>query len=96
MTNSVNNANECMVKVSCINEVQVLNLMKNVANLVTELEINFGDLEDEDRRKKEVDIARESLHNAMRALGVMHAYEVETNAMIKADTTKEIEKNAKK
>ena len=43
-----------------------------------------------------MDIARESLHNAMRALGVMHAYEVETNAMIKADTTKEIEKNAKK
>ena len=85
-----------IIEVSSISEVQVLNLMKNVANLVTELEINFGDLEDEDRRKKEVDISRESLHNAMRALGVLHAYEVETNAKIKADTTKEIEKNANK
>ena len=85
-----------IIEVSSISEVQVLNLMKNVANLVTELEINFGDLEDEDRRKKEVDISRESLHNAMRALGVLHAYEVETNAKIKADTTKEIENNAKK
>lgn len=47
------------IEVSSISEVQILNLMKNVANLVTELEINFGDLEDEDRRKKEVDIARE-------------------------------------
>lgn len=84
------------IEVSSISEVQVLNLMKNVANLVTELEINFGDLEDEDRRKKEVDITRESLHNAMRALGVMHAYEVETSAKIKADTTKETEENAKK
>lgn len=84
------------IEVSSISEVQILNLMKNVANLVTELEINFGDLEDGDRRKKEVDIARESLHNAMRALGVMHAYEVETNAKIKADTTKEIGKDAKK
>ena len=33
-----------IIEVSSISEVQVLNLMKNVANLVTELEINFGDL----------------------------------------------------
>ena len=39
------------IEVSSISEVQILNLMKNVANLVTELEINFGDLEDEDRQK---------------------------------------------
>jgi hypothetical protein len=92
--NVMNTENE--IKVSGINEAQALNLMKNVANIVMELELNYGDLDEGDQRAEQVEQARESLHNAMRALGVLHAYEVETSAKIKADMTKEIEKNAKK
>lgn len=92
--NVMNTENE--IKVSGINETQVLNLMKNVANIVMELELNYGDLDEGDQRVEQVEQVRESLHNAMRALGVLHATEIETNAKIKADTTKEIEKNAKR
>lgn len=81
------------IEVSSISEVQVLNLMKNVANLVTEVEVNFGDLDEADRRNDEVSKVRESLLNALRALGTMHAYEVETSAKIKADAIKETEAN---
>lgn len=84
-----------VIEVSGINEVQVLNMMKNVANLVTQLEVKFGDYEDGDRRKEQVDIIRESLHTAMRALGTMHADEVETSARIKADAIMEAEANNK-
>lgn len=84
------------IEVSSISEVQVLNLMKNVANIVIELELNYGDLDEGDQRAEQVEQARESLHNAMRALGVLHATEIETSAKIKADMTKEIEKNAKR
>ena len=92
--NVMNTENE--IKVSGINEALALNVMKNVANIVMELELNYGDLDEGDQRAEQVEQARESLHNAMRALGVLHAYEVETSAKIKADMTKEIEKNAKK
>lgn len=92
--NVMNTENE--IKVSGINEAQALNLMKNVANIVMELELNYGDLDEGDRRAEQVEQARESLHNAMRALGVLHATEIETSAKIKADMTKEIEKNAKR
>ena len=91
--NVMNTENE--IKVSGINEAQALNLMKNVANIVMELELNYGDLDEGDQRVEQVEQVRESLHNAMIALGVLHASEIETNAKIKADTTKEIEKNAK-
>lgn len=76
---------ENVIEVSGINEVQVLNMMKNVANLVTQLEVNFGEIDESDRRHDEVEKVRESLLNSMRALGVLHAIEVETNARIKAD-----------
>ena len=92
MKQNVMNTEKNVIEVSGINEVQVLNLMKNVANVVMELELNFGDLDETDRRHDEVEKARESLHNAMRALGVLHAYETETNAMIKADMIKETER----
>lgn len=92
--NVMNTENE--IKVSGINEAQALNLMKNVANIVMELELNYGDLDEGDQRAEQVEQARESLHNAMRALGVLHAIEIETSAKIKADMTKEIEKNAKR
>ena len=85
--NVMNTENE--VKVSNINEAQALNLMKNVANVVMELELNYGDLDEGDQRAEQIEQVRESLHNAMRALGVLHATEIETNAKIKADTTKE-------
>ena len=77
------------VKVSNINEVQALNLMKNVANVVMQLELNYGDLDEADQRAEQIAQARESLHNAMRALGVLHATEIETNARIEADAKKE-------
>lgn len=77
------------VKVSNINEAQALNLMKNVANVVMQLELNYGDLDEADQRAEQIAQARESLHNAMRALGVLHATEIETNARIEADAKKE-------
>lgn len=79
------------IEVSSISEVQVLNLMKNVANVVMELELNYGDLDEGDQRAEQVEQVRESLHNAMRALGVLHATEIETNAKIEADARKEIQ-----
>lgn len=85
--NVMNTENE--VKVSNINEAQALNLMKNVANVVMQLELNYGDLDEADQRAEQIAQARESLHNAMRALGILHATEIETNARIEADARKE-------
>ena len=91
MKNVTNKENT--IEVSGISEVQALELMKNVASVVTQLEVCFGDYEEGDRRKDEVDKAREGLLNVLKALGTMHAYEVETNALIKADAIKDEEQN---
>lgn len=72
------------IQVSSISEVQILNMMKKLEPiwLLSWKWVWTSKMRTDAR--KEVDIARESLHNAMRALGVMHAYEVETNASIKS------------
>ena len=90
--NKATNNTEVTIKVSGINEVQVLNLMKNVASITMELELNYGELDASDRRHEEVTKARESLLNTMRALATLHAYEVETNAQIQADTIRDTER----
>lgn len=80
------NAN--VIKVSEMNEVQVLNLMKNVSECLTQTEFNL-DFDTEDRRHEVVSDVKESLSKAIETLGKLYAMEIATNARIKADILKD-------
>lgn len=77
-----------VIKVSEMNEVQVLNLMKNVSECLIQAEVNL-DFDTDDRRHEVVSEVTESLSKAIEALAKLYAMEVATNARVKADILKD-------
>lgn len=77
------------VKTSKMAETQVLNYANVLADALTELEKNFGGkYEEEDRRAKQIEDARQSLKAAIEATALLYAYEVQSRAFVEAEQNK--------
>lgn len=77
------------VKTSKMAETQVLNFANVLADALTELEKNFGGkYEEEDRRAKQIEDARQSLKAAIEATALLYAYEVQSRAFVEAEQNK--------
>ena len=77
------------VKTSKMAETQVLNFASVLADALTELEKDFGGkYEEEDRRAKQIEDARQSLKAAIEATSLLYAYEVQSRAFVEAEQNK--------
>lgn len=77
------------VKVSKMAETQVMDFANVLADALTELEKNFGGkYEEEDRRAKQIEDARQSLKAAIEATALLYAYEVQSRAFVEAEQNK--------
>lgn len=77
------------VKTSKMAETQVLNFANVLVDALTELEKNFGGkYEEEDRRAKQIEDARQSLKAAIEATALLYAYEVQSRAFVEAEQNK--------
>ena len=77
------------VKTSKMAETQVLNFASVLADALTELEKDFGGkYEEEDRRAKQIEDARQSLKAAIEATSLLYAYEVKRRAFAEAEQNK--------
>lgn len=77
------------VKTSKMAETQVLNFTSVLADALTVLEKNFGGkYEEEDRRAKQIEDARQSLKAAIEATALLYAYEVQSRAFVEAEQNK--------
>lgn len=80
---------ENKVKASKMAETQVLDFTNVLADALTELEKNFGGkYEEEDRRAKQIENARQSLKAAIEATALLYAYEVQSRAFVEAEQNK--------
>lgn len=77
------------VRTSKMAETQVINFANVLADALTELEKNFGGkYEEEDRRAKQIEDARQSLKAAIEATALLYAYEVQSRAFVEAEQNK--------